>query len=159
MIMIVRGDIINAGVEVLVNPVNCVGVMGKGLALQFKRAFPGNFRSYEAACRRGVVRPGSMFVYPVGEGNPRYVINFPTKRHWRDGSVIGDIESGLLSLVGEVRGLGVVSVAVPPLGCGLGGLDWCDVRPLIEGAFSALPDARVLLFEPINQTEGRWGKL
>ena len=149
MVVVVRGDIISADAEALVNPVNCVGVMGKGLALKFKRTFPDNFRLYETACRRGVVRPGSVFVHPVGGDCPRYIINFPTKRHWRDGSVIGDVESGLLSLVGEIRRLGVVSVAVPALGCGLGGLDWCDVRPLIEGAFSVLPDVRVLLFEPM----------
>jgi O-acetyl-ADP-ribose deacetylase (regulator of RNase III) len=133
MIEIVKGDILEAKAEALVNTVNCVGVMGKGLALQFKQAFPANFVAYQSACRAGEVVPGSMFIFDRGKlAAPRYLINFPTKRHWRDDSRIEDIRSGLESLVADVRRLGVRSIGVPPLGCGLGGLNWRDVRPMIE---------------------------
>ncbi len=138
-----------AEAEAFVNPVNCVGVMGKGLALQFKRAFPDNFKAYAAACRRGEVDPGRMFVFETGRLiHPRYVVNFPTKRHWRDKSRMGDIVSGLRTLVEEVQARGIRSIAVPALGSGLGGLDWEEVRSRIEEAFGALREVRVLLFEP-----------
>ncbi len=149
MIEIAGGNILEADAEALVNTVNCVGFMGKGIALQFKQAFPANFRAYELACHAGKVVPGSMFIYDNGRLiNPRYLINFPTKRHWRGKSLIGDIRSGLRALTADVRRLGVRSIAIPPLGCGLGGLDWGEVRPLIEDAFTQLQDVRVLLFEP-----------
>jgi O-acetyl-ADP-ribose deacetylase (regulator of RNase III) len=146
------GNILQADVEALVNPVNCVGVMGRGLALQFKEAFPGNFEAYAAACARGEVEPGRMFTSSTKElANPRYIINFPTKRHWRDKSRMADIEAGLAALTREVERLGVVSIAIPPLGAGLGGLVWADVRPLIVNIFVSLPDVRVELFEPLTQ--------
>lgn len=149
MIKLTRGDILRADAEALVNPVNCVGVMGRGLALQIKHAFPENFRVYHAACKRGEVQPGSMLVVETGQRtNPRYVVNFPTKRHWRANSLLADIDAGLVALVAEVKSRDMRSIAVPPLGCGLGGLDWRDVRPRIERAFAALPDVRVSLFEP-----------
>jgi O-acetyl-ADP-ribose deacetylase (regulator of RNase III) len=149
MIELTRGDIVKAEAEALVNTVNCVGFMGRGIALQFKRAFPANFQAYEVACRANEVQPGRMLVYPTGYlASPRYIINFPTKRHWRGKSRIEDIESGLRALVAEVRQLGIESIAVPPLGCGLGGLDWRDVRPRIERAFAEIPNVRVQLFEP-----------
>lgn len=149
MIELTRGDILRADAEALVNTVNCVGFMGRGIAAQFKRAFPANFRVYEAACKRGEVQPGRMLVYEAGnESNPRYVINFPTKRHWRAKSRIEDIEAGLRALVAEVRARGIRSIAVPPLGCGHGGLQWSEVRPMIERAFAALPEVRTLVFEP-----------
>lgn len=155
MIELVRGDIVKADAEALVNTVNCVGFMGRGIALQFKRVFPANFTAYEAACRLDAVKPGRMLVFETGYlTGPRYIINFPTKRHWRGASRIEDIESGLRALVGEVRERGIRSIAVPPLGCGLGGLNWQDVRPRIERAFSALPDVRVLLFEPVGAPAG-----
>ena len=151
MIEIVKGNILEADAEALVNTVNCVGFMGKGIALQFKQAFPKNFKAYEAACRVGRVLPGRMFIYENGRLiNPRYIINFPTKRHWRGNSRIADIRSGLKALITDIRKLGIRSVAVPPLGCGLGGLDWRQVRPMIEKAFSALPNVRVFLFEPVG---------
>lgn len=150
MIRIVRGNLFEAPVEALVNAVNCVGVMGKGLALQFKQAFPENFRAYEVAARAGSVAPGRMHVHDRGIlGRPRYVVNFPTKRHWRDKSRMEDIEAGLTALVDEVRKRRIRSIAVPPLGCGLGGLDWSEVRPRIEAAFVALPDVDLHLYEPI----------
>jgi O-acetyl-ADP-ribose deacetylase (regulator of RNase III) len=154
MIEFHRGDILTADVEAVVNTVNCVGVMGRGIALQMKNAFPQNFRAYEVACEQGQVEPGRMFVYETGQfTNPRYVINFPTKRHWRGKSRLADIEAGLQALVGEVRRLGIRSIAVPPLGCGLGGLDWADVRPRIQSALAELPDVRIMVFEPAGAPE------
>lgn len=144
------GNLLEADVEALVNTVNCVGVMGKGLALQFKQAFPENFQDYQRACQSGEVEPGQMFIVPTGQlTNPRYVINFPTKRHWKNLSRLEDIETGLLALIETVKQLGIRSIAVPPLGCGNGGLAWSRVAPLIEAAFAQVPEVRVLVFEPL----------
>lgn len=149
MIELTRGDILRAEAEALVNTVNCVGYMGRGIALQFKRAFPANFAAYAAACKRGEVQPGRMLVVETGQlTHPRYIVNFPTKRHWKGKSRLEDIDAGLEALIAEVKSLGIRSIAVPPLGCGLGGLDWAEVRPRIERAFAALPDVRVLVYEP-----------
>lgn len=149
MITLTKGNLIEADAEALVNSVNCEGYMGKGIALQFKKAFPENFRVYQRACRAGEVQPGRMLVFPTDSMmNPRYIINFPTKRKWRANSRLEDIQAGLTALVEEVRGRGIASIAVPPLGCGLGGLDWREVKPMIERAFAELPQVRVLLFEP-----------
>ncbi|MCQ9374435.1 macro domain-containing protein [Methyloversatilis sp. XJ19-13] len=149
MIEITRGNLLTAEVEALVNTVNCVGYMGKGIALQFKQAFPANFKAYTAACAAEEVVPGRMLVHDNGGlVNPRWIINFPTKRHWRGKSRLEDVASGLSALVADVRRLGIRSIALPPLGCGLGGLDWAVVRPMIESAFADLPDVKVLLFEP-----------
>ena len=149
MIELRRGDLLKQDAEALVNAVNCVGVMGRGIALQFRKAFPENFKIYEAACKRGEVKPGEMLVFDTHQvTNPRYIINFPTKRHWRDQSRITDIESGLEALVKEVHDRGISSIAVPALGCGLGGLKWSEVRPRIEKAFAKVPDVQVWLFEP-----------
>lgn len=143
------GDVLASDAEALVNSVNCVGIMGRGVALQFKKAFPANFKAYEAACKRGDVQPGRMFVYETGQfTNPRLIINFPTKRHWRGQSRLTDIEAGLEALVTEIKKRGIRSVAMPPLGSGLGGLNWADVRARIEEALSALTDVRVAVFEP-----------
>ena len=148
MIVPRQGDLLVEDAEALVNAVNCVGVMGRGIALQFRNRFPANFRVYEAACKRGEVRPGGMFVFETDSpANPRYIINFPTKRHWREKSRIEDIRDGLAALATEIRQHGIRSIAVPPLGCGLGGLDWNEVRPLVIAALDAIPDLRVLLFE------------
>jgi O-acetyl-ADP-ribose deacetylase (regulator of RNase III) len=156
MIEIAKGNILEADAEALVNTVNCVGFMGKGIALQFKQAFPANFKAYESACNAGEVVPGRMFIFDNGRLlNPRYVINFPTKRHWRGKSRIGDIRSGLKALITDVRRLNIRSIAIPPLGCGLGGLNWREVRPLIEDAFSELRDVRVLLFEPVGAPDAK----
>lgn len=149
MIRFTQGDILESAAEALVNTVNCVGVMGRGVALQFKNAFPENFKAYEAACKRDLVQPGRMFVFETGELTPpRYIINFPTKRHWRGKSRIEDIEQGLDALVEEVRRRDIRSIALPPLGSGLGGLDWSTVRPLIERVFTSLPAVEVVIFEP-----------
>jgi O-acetyl-ADP-ribose deacetylase (regulator of RNase III) len=149
MIRFMQGDILKADAEALVNTVNCVGVMGRGIALQFKNTFPENFKAYAAACRRNEVQPGRMFVFDTGELTwPRYIINFPTKRHWRGKSRIEDIEAGLPALVAEVRERKIRSIAIPPLGSGLGGLDWTKVRPLIEHALAAVPEVETVVFEP-----------
>lgn len=157
MIRFERGDVLESSAEALVNTVNCVGVMGRGVALQFKNAFPANFKAYAAACKRGQVEPGKMFVYETGELTPpRYIVNFPTKRHWRGKSRIEDIRAGLDALVTEIRSRGIRSIALPPLGSGLGGLDWSEVRAIIEEAMAALPDVEVQVFEPNGPTtDGR----
>ena len=144
------GDILAEDVEALVNIVNCVGVMGRGVALQFKRAFPENFKAYAERCKRNEMLPGEVFVFETANlGSPRYIINFPTKRHWRGKSRVEDIESGLKSLVGEIAERGIRSVALPPLGSGLGGLDWNrEVRPLLERSLAKLSDVHFVVFEP-----------
>jgi len=149
MIETKHGNILEADAEALVNTVNCVGVMGKGVALQFKQAFPENFKQYERACRAKEVQPGHMFTVPTGKSsNPLFIVNFPTKRHWKGNSRLEDIKAGLGALIKEVERLRIHSIAIPPLGCGNGGLDWSHVKPLIESAFAELPSVRVLLFEP-----------
>jgi O-acetyl-ADP-ribose deacetylase (regulator of RNase III) len=158
MITLTKGNLIETDAEALVNSVNCEGYMGKGIALQFKKAFPEDFKAYKRACQAGEVQPGRMFIFATGSMmNPRYVINFPTKRKWRAKSRIEDIQAGLTALVDEVRERGIASIAVPPLGCGLGGLNWRDVKPLIERAFAELPQVRVLLFEPAGAHTRRKG--
>lgn len=150
MIEYKSGDILSEDVEALVNTVNTVGISGRGVALRFKEAFPENFKAYQAASRRHEIQPGRMFVFDTKRlTNPRYIINFPTKRHWRGKSRFSDIESGLRALVSEVRSRGIRSIAVPPLGSGLGGLAWADVRPRIEQALGGLDDVRVVVFEPL----------
>ncbi len=149
MITYRKGDILGSDTEAVVNTVNCVGVMGRGIALQFKNAYPANFKAYEAACKRQEVQPGRMFVFDTGQlGRPRYIINFPTKRHWRGKSRIEDIEVGLEALVAEVRSRAIHSISIPPLGSGLGGLSWGQVRPLIERAAAKLTGVEVVVFEP-----------
>lgn len=146
-----RGNLLNAEAEALVNTVNCVGVMGKGIALQFKQAYPEMNREYERACSRGEIVPGRVHVWSTGAlSGPKYVINFPTKREWYTKSRYADVESGLASLVAAVKQLGIRSIAVPPLGCGNGGLLWSKVHPMITDAFAAVPDVRVLVFPPAN---------
>ena len=147
MIELATGDLLEADVEALVNPVNTQGVMGKGLALEFKRAFPDAFKAYANACVRGEVMTGRMHVVRRASP-PRFILHFPTKRHWRDPSKLEYVSSGLEDLVRSVRELRIASLAVPALGCGLGGLSWAEVEPLIVNAFEALPDVRVLLFAP-----------
>lgn len=162
MIKLETGNLLDAPADALVNTVNTEGVMGKGIALQFKRAFPKVNAEYERACDAGLVRLGSMHVVDLGglAGGPRWVINFPTKGHWRAKSRIGDIRSGLEDLVRTIRQLNIRSIAIPPLGCGNGGLRWTEVRPMIESALSELPEVQVLLFtpagapDPIGMTTG-----
>ena len=144
------GDLLDSDAQALVNTVNTAGVMGKGLALQFKHAFPENFESYAAACSRGEVRLGEMFVVPLLEPSAtRYVVNFPTKAHWRSKSKLIDVVTGLEALIDVLDDLHIESIAIPPLGCGLGGLQWSDVEPLIEQLLGPL-DVDVRIYPPVS---------
>lgn len=146
----VTGDLLSADVEALVNTVNCVGVMGRGIALQFKKSYPDNYREYVSAVKRDEVRLGKVFVHRTGMmTNPKFIINFPTKNHWKEKSRLGSILDGLDDLRNVLDRLQIRSVAIPPLGCGLGGLDWDEVRPAIESAIAPIADhTRVVVFEP-----------
>ncbi len=151
MLELKQGNLLEEDAEALVNAVNCVGVMGKGIALQFKQAFPENFQQYKKACDAKEVQPGRMLTVPTAKlFNPKYIINFPTKRHWRDKSKIEDIQTGLKALIAEVQQLGITSVVIPALGCGNGRLDWLEVKPLIESAFVELPEVKAIAFEPTD---------
>lgn len=143
-----HGNLLAANAEAIVNTVNTVGVAGKGIALQFRQAYPENFKAYTKAAKRGDIKPGKMFVWETGQLDwPRLIINFPTKRHWRGRSRIEDIRSGLQDLVRCIDSYKISSIAVPPLGCGNGGLRWTDVRELIFGALEPV-EADVLLYAP-----------
>ncbi len=148
MIRFTRGDLFASGCEALVNPVNCVGAMGRGLALQFRHRFPANYGAYRDACARREVRPGRCLVFDAGAGPARFVVNFPTKRHWRDRSRIEDIAAGLDDLAGILRRRAIGSVAIPPLGCGLGGLPWPEVRSLLVDCLAPCADVSIVIFEP-----------
>ena len=154
MIREARGDLLAAEVDAVVNTVNTVGVMGKGIALQFKRAYPVMFREYARLCKTGQITLGSVHVWPTGLIQPRFVINFPTKGHWRAGSKIDDIRTGLDALIAAIREHNITSIALPPLGCGNGGLDWVVVEPIIRDAFVALPEVDVVLFPPAGAPAG-----
>jgi O-acetyl-ADP-ribose deacetylase (regulator of RNase III) len=144
-----HGNLLTADVEALVNTVNTVGVMGKGIALQFKRVYPANFRVYRDACATGKVRMGQVWTFDNAVLGPRrYILNFPTKEHWRSSSRLEDVAAGLESLIDAVNERGITSLAIPALGCGNGGLQWSDVRPLIERACARMPDVRILIFAP-----------
>ncbi|GAA0729977.1 macro domain-containing protein [Dactylosporangium roseum] len=149
MITQAHGNLLDADVEALVNTVNCAGVMGKGIALQFKRAYPAMFREYARAAESGEVTLGRMHVWRTGLlAGPRFVINFPTKGHWRARSSLVDIDNGLTDLVRVLEELNIKSVAIPPLGCGNGGLEWTDVEPMIRTALVAVPHVDVVLYPP-----------
>ncbi|MGY3131205.1 O-acetyl-ADP-ribose deacetylase (regulator of RNase III) [Bradyrhizobium sp. USDA 4501] len=152
MIKFTRGNLLDSKAEALVNTVNTVGVMGKGVALMFKEAYPENFKAYEAACKKKEVRVGHMFVTErqalIG---PKWIINFPTKQHWRGASKMEWIESGLRDLKGVITEKKIRSIAIPPLGSGNGGLNWPDVRPKIEAALGTLNDVSVIVYEPTDQ--------
>ena len=149
MIRFTQGNLLQAPAEALVNTVNEVGVMGKGIALMFKEAFPSNTSAYERAVAAGEVRVGRMFVTEnrslVG---PKWIINFPTKKHWRHPSKFEWIREGLKDLAVVIQKHHIKSVAVPPLGCGNGGLDWAVVKPAIQAALADLADVDVLVYEP-----------
>jgi O-acetyl-ADP-ribose deacetylase (regulator of RNase III) len=156
-IKITEGDLLQqSDVDAIVNTVNCVGVMGKGIALQFKKKWPTNFKEYASACKRKEVRPGKMHVYHAGAlATPKYVINFPTKDHWRGKSKVEFITEGLKDLLAVIKELDIQSIAIPPLGCGNGGLDWNLVKTLIEDAFVDLPELDVRLFPPLGAPEAK----
>ncbi len=155
MLEIATGNLLTSDADALVNSVNTVGVMGKGLALQFKRAFPANFKDYAAACKAEEVVVGQIFAHRTGMLQPRFILNVPTKRHWRQPSRLDDVRAGVRALFDTVRTLEISSVAIPPLGCGAGGLDWAQVRPLIVAEAEAAPHLRVLLFDPAPSSARR----
>ena len=143
------GSIIDCKAEALVNPVNCVGTMGKGLALEFKKAFPDNFYAYVDACAAKEMVMGKMGIYPLPTStNPVYIINFPTKYHWKNTSSLVLIEKGLWALRDDVKRFKIKSIAIPALGCGLGQLEWDDISPLIHKIMGSLPDVQVIVFPP-----------
>ena len=149
MITFTTGNIFDSQAQVLVNTVNCVGVMGAGLALQFKKRYPDNFTAYRMACLNGEVRPGHSFLFITEPpGTTRLIVNFPTKRHWRDQSRIEDIEEGLKDLRKVIQDLHLRSIAIPPLGAGLGGLDWAQVKPLIQSNLEDLEEVEITVYEP-----------
>lgn len=155
---VTQGDLLRAEADAIVNAVNCVGVMGKGIALQFKRKWPENFKAYKRACDAGEVRPGKVHVHELGKlaGRPHFIVNFPTKDHWRGDSKIEFVEEGLHDLVRLVKDARIRSIAIPALGCGNGGLDWAEVEPRIKAAFAPLVgEVEVRVFAPMGlRTEG-----
>lgn len=151
MIKFTQGNILTADVEAIVNTVNCVGVMGRGIALQFKRNWPANFEFYVTACSCNEVVPGKMCVFETGNlHNPRFIINFPTKRHWKAKSRIEDIDAGLIDLVRVIKSYKIKSIAIPPLGAGLGGLPWDIVKGKIVTALNQLRDIEIIIYEPLS---------
>lgn len=145
MVTFVKGDIFKSPAQVLTNTVNCVGVMGKGVALEFKNRYPQMFGDYKLKCDQGEVKPGQPYLW---EDDSAQVLNFPTKRHWRDNSLLQDVEDGLKYLAASYEKMGVQSLAMPALGCGLGGLKWSDVQPLIAKHLGSIPDLDVYVYEP-----------
>jgi O-acetyl-ADP-ribose deacetylase (regulator of RNase III) len=145
VVTFVKGDMFKSPAQVLTNTVNCVGVMGAGVALEFKNRYPMMFDDYKAKCDRGEVQPGQPYLW---EDDSAQILNFPTKRDWRNDSVFQDIEDGLKQLANSYAAMGIQSIAMPALGCGLGGLDWSDVRALIEKHLGPLPDLDVYVYEP-----------
>ncbi|MGL5179304.1 MAG: type II toxin-antitoxin system antitoxin DNA ADP-ribosyl glycohydrolase DarG [Aeromonas veronii] len=151
MIRYTTGNLLDAPVEALVNTVNTVGVMGKGIALMFKERFPANMRAYAEACKQGDVVTGKMFITQTGELlGPRWIVNFPTKQHWRNPAQMAWIQDGLQDLRAWLQAQQVSSIAIPPLGAGNGGLPWPEVKQAIETALGDL-DIDILLYEPSSQ--------
>lgn len=163
MINFKTGNILSDKAQAIVNTVNCVGVMGKGLALQYKKAFPSNFKEYKTACDKNFVTPGKMFITKYDDIlESKFIINFPTKKHWKGSSKIEYIDEGLGDLIHQIKELNITSIAIPPLGAGLGGLEWDIVKSRIVKAFSPLESVEVIIYEPkgspssknmINKTE------
>jgi len=144
-----QGDLLGSRMQTLVNTVNCVGVMGKGIALAFKARYPAMFLDYQVRCRRCEVRLGEPYLYKIDD--LRWVVNFPTKAHWMNSSRLEDIENGLRYLASNAESWGVTSLAVPPLGCGNGGLNWADVYSLIKKYLEPLPMA-IEIYVPVAHT-------
>jgi O-acetyl-ADP-ribose deacetylase (regulator of RNase III) len=149
MMHFTKGNLLEANVEALVNTVNTVGVMGKGIALMFKERFPKNYREYVAASKIGAIQIRKMFISATNElSGPKWVINFPTKKHWRYPTKIEWVREGLVALSEVIQEKQISSIAVPPLGCGNGGLNWSDVRPLVEEYLGDLTDVEIIVYEP-----------
>ncbi len=152
MIRYTQGNLLDAEVDAVVNTVNTVGIMGKGIALMFKERYPDNFKAYETASKRGEIKVGHMFVVPTSElSGPQWIINFPTKKHWLHPSKLEWIAEGLKDLRKVMEERDIRSIAIPPLGSGNGGLDWSDVRPLIEAEFIELTDVDIIVYEPTTK--------
>lgn len=144
-----KGDLLKENVDAIVNTVNCVGIMGKGIALQFKMAYPANFKEYKKACDTNEIKIGKMFVTEQPDlFKNKLIINFPTKNHWRGKSKIDYIENGLDDLKSVIQQYNITSIAIPPLGCGLGGLDWNTVKDTIFNKLGDLDHIHIILYEP-----------
>jgi len=150
MLRVVQGNLLEANADALVNTVNTVGIMGKGIALQFRQAYPEMYKAYEKACKIGALEMGKVAVFDTGglTERSRWIINFPTKKHWRSKSKLKDIQDGLNDLIVTIKRLGIQSIAIPPLGCGHGGLNWNEVLPLIEASFDGMDDVDVQIYAP-----------
>ena len=156
MIEFRTGDIFDSYAEALVCPVNCEGVMGKGLAKEFKRIFPENYSMYRNYCLDKRLNPGHIFVTDRGKDRvPRFILNFPTKDRWRNKSNLVDIQHGLNALQSHIIGRMIKSVAVPTLGCGLGGLNWIDVKPLIQKMSDQMDGRNEVAMTPDHRNECR----
>ena len=147
------GDLFLDKSEALVNTVNCVGVMGKGVAYEFRHRWPENYKAYKKACDAKKLRPGQMLIFELGnlfeKGEPKFIVNFPTKDHWRAKSKLEYISEGLDALVSDIKKYQIKSIALPPLGCGNGGLDWNVVRPMMVERLSELKNVSVSIYEPL----------
>lgn len=151
MIRYTSGNLLESEAEALVNTVNEVGVMGKGIALMFREAFPESSRAYAEACERGEVQVGRVLITEnLGLTGPRWIIHFPTKKHWRNPSQLPWVREGLQDLARVVAEKKIRSIAVPPLGCGHGGLDWLQVRTEIETSLGKIPGLDVMVYEPVQ---------
>ncbi len=148
MVRFVQGNLFESRAEALVNTVNCVGVMGKGIAYQFKRAYPEMFKDYQRRCKIGQIRTGEVTSY---RERGKVIVNFPTKDHWKARSQLNDVEAGLSALREFIVREKLKSIAIPPLGCGNGGLAWADVRERIEQQLRDLPGVDVEVYEPVGQ--------
>lgn len=147
MIKFLKGDLLKSDAEALVNAVNTVGVMGKGIALKFKNQYPENYKVYKATCNKGELKVGKILIVKDGDlFNQKFIVNFPTKQHWRAPSEISHIEDGLIALKKAIQEHAIQSIAIPPLGCGLGGLDWNVVKPMIIEALQEL-DINIYIYE------------
>ena len=152
MISFTQGNLLEAKVDAVVNTVNTVGIMGKGIALMFKERFPANFDAYARACKNNQVRIGEMFVTESEDlFGPRWIINFPTKTDWRIKTQLGWIREGMRNLVRTIQENDIRSIAVPPLGCGNGGLDWVDVKPVIVDALAEIENLDAIIYEPTKK--------
>lgn len=150
MITYAKGSLFDTDADIIVNTVNCVGVMGAGVALAFKQRYPEMFKQYRIDCRKGLYEPGWPVIYEEGE---KVIINFPTKDHWRNPSEYDWIENGLICIRDYLKDKSDSVVGLPPLGCGNGGLDWVKVKALIEQYLSGL-DAKIIVFEPTIRQRG-----
>jgi O-acetyl-ADP-ribose deacetylase (regulator of RNase III) len=150
MIKFTTGDLLLAPAEALVNAVNTAGVMGKGIALQFKKRFPQNYNLYKQAAEAGQLETGKNFVVQNPTTDPvKWIINFPTKKHWRSPSQLEYVVAGLVDLRNVIKDLKIKSIALPALGCGNGGLDWNIVKPILENKLESLVEVEILIYEPI----------